>query len=311
MRAGRCASRGRAVSVYREVFGTALLELFHVESGLTLSGSNVVSWRGSLRSILLSAPSTARRPVFAADGACWGGKPVVQCNASNVGGLYNGAISPKISLPNNFNVCVLAVCRVRTNPLTGDFDPNRGIAGIVGDNYWSGYWPCNSSIALVFGCNPPETGYMMNYRLVTADRATTTQWWPPPKDGGVVTPQYGIGAISHAPVVGSFVGCGANGGETWGIRGFSEDPGFPSYSMGQVTRMWIGNILYGTQFTEAEAPVAPTTSQSLDLSIRSVAYLSRQPTNREMYRLRAQLGANEGCTIPTTNPSNDSPVGTY
>lgn len=309
MRAGSIIARARPMNRLRDVFGSALIELYDSNWGIGLSadGLYVESWTGMIRSLALTPMQASYRPKYEADGSYWGGRKIVSCYKSSMSGLYSGIMGTKIAVPNNRDVCIMAICRVRTAvPYDAvDFANDiPGVAGAVSDQAWSGYWPGNSSVSLVYGWNGSTNhGYMGKYRVTSPDRANTAQWWPPSSNNTslISTPQVATSAWSAdagLTYVGPTTHNWPNGREYWG-RGQWQNELYANWQFGQIARLWIGNISHGTDFTDATAPV-PAVSSSLDISFRMVAFLNRLPTSAEFSRLRADCGYGEGCQLPTS-----------
>lgn len=303
MRAGRGIPRARPRNRWLDVFGSSVIELYDSNWGIALSADQlyVESWTGMVRGIALTPLSSGYRPKYEVDGAYWGGRKVVSCYQSSMSHLYSGILAQPIAIPSNRDFYVLAVCRARTAVAYNASYPVRSFAGAGFTLYWSGYWACTASLNLAFGWNGDlNYGYMGKYRFVSFDRASTNQWWPPPTAGsnGYLTPQVaGSGFMTSGSACGPVVVNWPNTRPNWG-RGSWFTLHTAQDGLGQINRLFVGNLCEMGEFTEAQAPT-PSSATSMDISLRMVAFLNREPTSAEFARLRAECAYGEGCALPT------------
>ena len=67
------------------LLGGKLREVWDARFGYTLDGTTIVSWAGQKLGLVIDADAAADQPTFAADGANFMGRPVVQCATPDAG----------------------------------------------------------------------------------------------------------------------------------------------------------------------------------------------------------------------------------
>lgn len=109
---------------YQSLLGGSLVDYWDAAFGIATVSSNVDTWTGQSAGIVLQAPSGAQRPPYAADGAVFGAKSVVQCTTTGTLVLrcttLNPALIPAGSRP------WMGVCgRIRTSATANLFGIGR------------------------------------------------------------------------------------------------------------------------------------------------------------------------------------------
>jgi hypothetical protein len=80
-RAQRDAAPTRAfIRQLQFILGSLLVEVWDSQSGIVTVSNEADTWTGQIRGTILSAPTSANRPPYAADSTFFGGKPVVKCD---------------------------------------------------------------------------------------------------------------------------------------------------------------------------------------------------------------------------------------
>ena len=125
-----------------DIYGSDLLEVWDAGQGITLSGSNVTSWRGALRGTDLTPPTVGQRPLYGVDTGYFLNKPVVQFGSTT--GL--SATNVNLGVDGDLMACVL-VARIRTLPTPTDSNPFRYVltcfgtrTGVNGDASYRHYF---------------------------------------------------------------------------------------------------------------------------------------------------------------------------
>lgn len=78
-RRGQRGANDSAAATYASVLGANLIALYDASLGIATVTGNVDTWTDQIGGRVAQAPGAAQRPVYAADGTKFGGKPVVQC----------------------------------------------------------------------------------------------------------------------------------------------------------------------------------------------------------------------------------------
>lgn len=152
------------------IFGSDLLEVWDAESGITLSGSNVTSWRGALGGRYLTPPTTGQRPAYAVDTGYFLQKPVVQFSATS--GLINSAIN--LGIDGDLMGAIL-VARIRTLPTPVDTNPFRYLVTCMGNRTGANG---DASYRLYFRMQTDSTrGWAMYQRTYGTSDPTGTHGW--------------------------------------------------------------------------------------------------------------------------------------
>jgi hypothetical protein len=82
MRPGAPIGHSGHGQTYQRIMGTVALSVWHCGQGLSLSGSNVISWTDKIGGISVPAPAVGNRPPLSADGTHFAGKSVLQMNST-------------------------------------------------------------------------------------------------------------------------------------------------------------------------------------------------------------------------------------
>lgn len=94
MRAQRAACRRESIGAplrYIRLGGVLSVELWHTLLGIAQAGGAFAdTWTGQIRAVVTQAPSGAARPPYTTDGTAFGGKSVVQANATGKGLAASG-----------------------------------------------------------------------------------------------------------------------------------------------------------------------------------------------------------------------------
>lgn len=95
------------------------VEYWHSELGVALIGGEVDTWTGQLRGLALQAISASQRPTYAADGANFKARLVVQSNAAATRGLTLNPVAPPLTVAGSKPHAYL-ITRYRTLPAGGN-----------------------------------------------------------------------------------------------------------------------------------------------------------------------------------------------
>lgn len=116
---------------YQNILGGLLLELWDARAGTAFSGSAFISWTGLIRGITFSAPAVPQRPNWAADGANFNGRNVVQCATSGTKCLKVAGLSG--FMPAGSRPWIFGVARYRTLGAGGAFPALYDFGGAASD----------------------------------------------------------------------------------------------------------------------------------------------------------------------------------
>lgn len=136
--------RKTTVASYRSLLGSLLIDMWHAQYGLALTGGEVDAWTGQASGIVLQASGASARPLYAQDGSYFKSKEVVQCMATGSKRVARNAGSPTI-LPSGSQPWLAMVARIRSAT------SSNGLASAeasVGDYQFSPYMTSPSVVQL-------------------------------------------------------------------------------------------------------------------------------------------------------------------